>query len=354
MRTLPPLSIVAAVLALPFAPVAMGGHPAGPSDSGPLVGQLAPAHGFRSWLQGEPRTLEELRGRVVVLHTFAWNCVSCLREGIPLSVDLQKAWPGEDLVVQSITTPAMPEETREVVRRLGMEQAVALVNPFDSGTPYVDLRNGITYMWVIGRNGTLVWRGDPSRDEEECLEAIRDAIVDRSRRPLEREVPVELATAAGAFADGRAHEARKEAERVRKRYARKKGDEARAIAEGAEWLLGKIDSRRSELVERLREAVRNGDAAEFVGVRSELSDGYGKDDEARAALDESEAALDEPAFERAVAAELEWRELERERPVLFGVHEDRDAKRFRRRLEAFLEEFDAGRLAELARRLLAA
>lgn len=46
-------------------------------DKGPAVGSLAPELGKRNWLQKEkkvPREISELRGKVVLVQTFAYYC----------------------------------------------------------------------------------------------------------------------------------------------------------------------------------------------------------------------------------------------------------------------------------------
>ena len=153
--------------------------------AGPQVGTIAPEPGLRWFLQeaGAPAlTLAELRGRVVVLHTFAWNCASCLRVGIPLAVDLLEANESRGLTLLSITTPAYPDETKEVLERFQVRHPVAREQPFGSDNPYVDgTANPITYMYVIGRNGDLAWRGDPTTELTECVEAVALALAQQGR-----------------------------------------------------------------------------------------------------------------------------------------------------------------------------
>ena len=315
-------------------------------------GQLAPKHELHSWIQGEMRELPELRGRVVVLHTFAWNCDSCLRKGIPLSVELRAANAPEDLEMLSITTPAMREDTLKVMQRFGMTQPVAAANPMGDECPYVDMANGITYMWVVGRNGELVWRGDPSTKEEECLEAVRAALADRADRPLGRELDPALAGAAGRFAAGAYGDARELADKLEKEHARKKDPGAQAIAADAAYLGERIDARLAELTSSLARAAADRDAGAFAAQRAELTLGFPKA-EAAAALKSAAAALDDPAFEAAVAEEEAWLALKRARPALYGVRRDKAAERYASSLRDFLGDHAANAHAEEARRLLA-
>jgi hypothetical protein len=315
-------------------------------------GSLAPPHALQSWIQGEMRELAELRGRVVVLHTFAWNCDSCLRKGIPLSVELGRANAPEDLQVLSITTPAERENTLKVVKDFGATQPIAAENPMGGTCPYVDMANGITYMWVIGRNGEIVWRGDPSTKEEECLEAVRMALADRSDRALGRDVHPALAEAAGHFAAGAYGDAREAADKLAKEHARGKDAEAQAIAADAAYLTGRVDSRLAELTAALEQAVEARDADAFVAQRTELIRGFPKRD-AEAAMKAADPALDDPAFKSAVAEAEAWLTLKYARPALYGVRHDKSAERYVASLKKFLQENPKTPHAEEAQRLVA-
>jgi hypothetical protein len=324
----------------------------GSGGDGLQPGRLAPAHELHSWIQGEMRELTDLRGRVVVLHTFAWNCDSCLRKGIPLSVELRRAHPPEDLEVLSITTPAERENTLKVVKDYGVTQPIAAVNPMGGECPYVDMANGITYMWVIGRNGEIVWRGDPSTKEEECLEAVRVALADRFNRTLERALHPALAEAAGLFAAGAYGDAREAADKLAKEHARGKDPEEQSIATDAAYLTDRVASRFAELTAALEQAAEGRDADAFVAQRAELTLGFPKSESA-AALKTATAALDDPAFKAAVAEAEAWLSLKHARPALYGVRQDKAAERYASSLKRFLEEHPQTPHTEEARRLLA-
>lgn len=315
-------------------------------------GHLAPAHELHSWIQGEMREISELRGRVVVLHTFAWNCDSCLRKGIPLSVELRRANAPEDLEVLSITTPAERENTLKVVKEYGVTQPIAAANPMGDECPYVDMANGITYMWVIGRNGQIVWRGDPSTKEEECLEAVRTALADRADRTLGRDLHPALAEAAGLFAAGAYTDSREVADKLTKEHSRKKDADAQAIAADAVYLMERVAARLAEVAAALEKAAEDRDADAFVAQRTELTLGFRKSDSA-AALKAAAATLDDPAFKGAVAGAEAWLALKHARPALYGVRHDKAAERYAASIGGFLQEHPQNPHSEEARRLLA-
>ena len=321
--------------------------------TGPETGELTPPHGLSSWLQGEKVELSALRGKVVVLHTFAWNCDSCLRRGIPLSVALQSANGPEELAVISMTTPAMTDETKKVAAEHGMGQPIALANPAGGTSPYVDMGNGFTYMWIIGRNGELVWRGDPSTKEEECLEAVRSALVDRGDRVLDRELHAELASIGGSFARGAYEEARKGAGKVQKKNARKKDEDRQALAADAAYLVERVDARREQLIAALGQAVQNRESLAFVELDTELERGFRKDKSVAAARDFAAKTFSyDPPFKRAVEEAREWIEVRNARPALFGLRNDKQSSRYLKTLRKFLKEHEESRYAGDASKLL--
>ncbi|MET0402774.1 MAG: redoxin domain-containing protein [Cystobacter sp.] len=65
----------------------------------------APAWHTTDWLNTEkPLTLEQLRGRVVVLHTFQMLCPGCVGRGIPQAQRVAEAFSGAPLVVVGLHT----------------------------------------------------------------------------------------------------------------------------------------------------------------------------------------------------------------------------------------------------------
>ena len=327
------LALLGAAASIPFV-VAEG------SDDGPQPGQVAPEPGLRSWIResGPPgRTLADLRGRVVVLHSFAWNCSTCLKVGIPLAVDLFEANEDFGLTVLSVTTPAKREETVRVLDEFGVRHPVALENPFNNENPYIDIsKNPITYMFVIGRSGDLVWRGDPSRDLDECLDAVSRALQASPGRELDRPLQPDLAEAVAEYFAGDCRKARNRAEKLAGIHSGRRKEESRRIAEDAEHLLERIDALGTRLFEDLKQALDAGDALGFVRARNELRECLGKEASEDSAPLFEKARADEE-FATAVSLAEEWLEIERSRPPLFPVRSTKECEKFAKRLARFAD-----------------
>jgi AhpC/TSA family len=64
-----------------------------------------PALQVSQWLNtSEPITLDGLRGRVVVLHTFQMLCPGCVSHGIPQAIRIHQAFPKEEVAVIGLHT----------------------------------------------------------------------------------------------------------------------------------------------------------------------------------------------------------------------------------------------------------
>lgn len=66
----------------------------------PASHRFAPPISASQWLNTPaPLALEQLRGRVVVLHTFQMLCPGCVSHGLPQTVEIQRAFAPDALVV---------------------------------------------------------------------------------------------------------------------------------------------------------------------------------------------------------------------------------------------------------------
>jgi hypothetical protein len=309
--------------------------------NGPQVGSVAPEPGLRSWVQADRKeglTLEALRGRVVLLHTFAWNCTSCRKVGIPLVVDLLEAAEDRGLSVLSITTPAFPEETKKVIEGFGMRHAVAVEQPFGSPNPYVDaMANPVTYVFVIGRNGDVVWRGDPSTELDECVDAVARALDQRAERGLERRLHAELQEVVGLYFAGEWSQALKLAEKLEHRHGRRSKGDSPTIAADAQALRERIAGLADGLLVELEKALDAQDAEGVVRVRHEITTLLPKS----AWLERAEIQLtrldEDDALSDAVVEAESWRRLAAERPALFPVRTDKASTKFVKALRRFVE-----------------
>lgn len=110
------------------------------------------------WLNSVPLSLGQLRGKVVLVEFWAFDCINCLRS-IPWVEGLESRLSGRGLVVVGVHTPELAEErpaanVGAAVRRLGIRHPVML----DANSSYWRALGNQYWpaFYLIGRDGSLV------------------------------------------------------------------------------------------------------------------------------------------------------------------------------------------------------
>jgi uncharacterized protein (DUF2147 family)/peroxiredoxin len=85
--------------------------------------------GIERWLNSEPLTMRELRGKVVLVDFWTLGCVNCIHT-LPTIEKWWETYRGRGLVVVGVHTPETPEERRienlaEAVHRFGLRYPIA-------------------------------------------------------------------------------------------------------------------------------------------------------------------------------------------------------------------------------------
>ena len=76
----------------------------------PMAPELAPSD---TWINSEPLTLAGLRGKVVILHFYAFECVNCQRN-LPIYAEWQREYADKGVVVIGVQTPETEAEQDSV------------------------------------------------------------------------------------------------------------------------------------------------------------------------------------------------------------------------------------------------
>ncbi len=128
-----------------------------------------------TWIQGGPLKLEELRGKVVAVHFYAFQCINCQRN-FPHYKGWHDDFNDEDLVIIGIQTPETPSErdlgrVSTAVKKDGMEYPVLLdlessnwKNWSNTMWPTVYLidKQGFIRRWW---QGEMNWQGTPGEKQ---------------------------------------------------------------------------------------------------------------------------------------------------------------------------------------------
>lgn len=133
------------------------------------AGQAPELQGITEWVNSPPQTLADLRGRVVVLHFIAADCVNCIRN-LPHYQSWHERFADRDVTVLGIHSPETTAErdanhVREQFKRYGLTYPVALdaemktwdawTNRMWPSTYLIDKRGEVRFWWY----GELQWQG---------------------------------------------------------------------------------------------------------------------------------------------------------------------------------------------------
>jgi cytochrome c biogenesis protein CcdA/thiol-disulfide isomerase/thioredoxin len=165
----------------------------GPADDGPAMGfdecavdpgtihDCGPAPelaGISGWLNTDPLTLADLRGKVVLLDFWTYSCINCQRT-LPYLERWAADYGPEGLVVLGVHTPEFAFEhvagnVRENAARLGVTYPVALDDDYATWQAYAQQYWPAHYL--IDQSGEVrqVHYGEGAYDETEAL--IRDLL----------------------------------------------------------------------------------------------------------------------------------------------------------------------------------
>ncbi len=96
--------------------------------------------GIQQWLNSNPLTLEELKGKVVVLDFWTYSCINCIRT-LPYLVEWDKKYRADGLVIIGVHSPEFafeqkPKNVQRAIDRYNISYPVALDNSFATWRAY--------------------------------------------------------------------------------------------------------------------------------------------------------------------------------------------------------------------------
>ena len=125
---------------------------------------------IEQWINSEPLTMEELKGKVVVIHFWAYGCINCVHN-LPHYQKWPKDFAGKDLVIVGIHTPEtdeekQPDNVKAAVTKREIKYPVAI-----DGSATMWKKWG-TRLWpsvaLVDRQGEVrhVWEGELNWEEK--------------------------------------------------------------------------------------------------------------------------------------------------------------------------------------------
>ena len=108
------------------------GKPFDLSQLGPPAMKASELQPVETWINSQPLTLAQLRGKVVVLHFWTFGCINCVHN-YPAYKDWQQRFAGKDVTIVGIHTPESQgernvEAIRQKMKDNGLKFPVAVDN----------------------------------------------------------------------------------------------------------------------------------------------------------------------------------------------------------------------------------
>lgn len=167
IRRLIPALVAAVALAGPASAAAEDAARWRPEEGRELIGTPAPEWRDLDWIQGGPLTLEDLRGRAVLLRFWLVGCPYC-RTSAPALVRLHEEFGDRGLTVVGLHHPKSeaakdPDLVRRAAQHYGFDFPVALDNRWSTirayGVGSVFTRY-TSVSFLIGPDGVIRWVHD--------------------------------------------------------------------------------------------------------------------------------------------------------------------------------------------------
>ena len=111
-----------------------------------------PALELKDWINSEPLSLEDLKGKVVVLDFWATWCGPCIRS-IPKTNEMAEKW-GDKVVIIGICHDRGSEKMAAVAKKHEIKYPLAVDIKGATGDAYKN--NGFPDYYIIDQNGKLV------------------------------------------------------------------------------------------------------------------------------------------------------------------------------------------------------
>ena len=134
--------------------------------------------GIEGWINSGPLSLEDLRGRVVLVDFWTYSCVNCIRT-FPYLKEWHRKYSAYGLVIVGIHTPEfgfekLRENVESAVESHGLEYPIAQDNDYRTWNAYAN--NAWPAKYLIDRQGELRYHhlGEGSYTETE--EVIRELL----------------------------------------------------------------------------------------------------------------------------------------------------------------------------------
>ena len=129
-----------------------------------MQGKPAPKLGLKGWINSKPLSLEDLKGKIVVLDFWATWCGPCIG-AIPHTHDMMEKYADEGVVFIGVCAKSGSEKMAATVQEHGIKYPVAV----DAGANAAFHANSFPDYYLIDRSGVLRWADIANSDVEKAI-----------------------------------------------------------------------------------------------------------------------------------------------------------------------------------------
>ena len=143
--------------------------------------QAPPLDGATTWLNSPPLTLEQLRGRVVLIDFWTYSCINCINT-LPYVRSWAEKYKDQGLTVIGVHTPEFPFEkdvgnVRDALKRFKLTYPIAVDNDYKIWRAFQN--NYWPALYFIDANGRIrhyhVGEGDYEKSEQIIQTLLKEA-----------------------------------------------------------------------------------------------------------------------------------------------------------------------------------
>jgi thiol-disulfide isomerase/thioredoxin len=189
LKTTTAVALFAATVAAGAAAIAtLVASPAASAASTPTAnminnGTIAPEFtGIDKWLNSDPLTLQQLRGKVVLVDFWTYTCINCIHV-LPYVKTWNQKYKDQGLVVVGVHTPEYPFErdtdnVRKAIKRFDITFPVAQDNRYATWNAY-----GNQYwpaFYLVDKKGHVVYTHFGEGDYEQTEAKIKALLAEKS------------------------------------------------------------------------------------------------------------------------------------------------------------------------------
>ena len=170
------LKTLTAAAALATLPVL--GHAAAAAPAMPTAPEFT---GIDNWLNGPPLTLQQLRGKVVLVDFWTYTCINCIHT-LPYVKQWNEKYRNQGLTVIGVHTPEYPFErdtgnVKTAIGRFGISYPVAQDNEYSTWNAW-----GNQYwpaFYLVDRKGHIVYSHFGEGNYAQTEAAIQHALAEK-------------------------------------------------------------------------------------------------------------------------------------------------------------------------------